>query len=286
MRRFTKIAVILVLVGMVVSCFRSDKDKTPVIARVGHAQLKLSDIKSNFPDNSPVQISKVQLEQFVQNWIESELIYQEAIKEGYLSRPDIKKYLKKVEKEYVVSAFIDQYVDEPVSVMEEEIQKYYDENKENFVRQENLYRVRMILVQTYKEAKALRSRILAGEDFSELARLHSLDKSKDNGGDLGWISLKNVSPALAKAIPSLSIGRFSKPIKSEVGYHLLQVLNIRKKGEVQALDEVRDKIEMRLLIAKKQERYRNLISLLKEKTEIETDWSQLNNSLADSTRRK
>lgn len=287
MKKFSKSSIAIIAVAaafLLVSCHKADSDNSPVVAQVGDAKLKLNDVETFLPENSPFKLSRVQIEQFVQSWIESELLYQQALKEGYLKRPEIKKRLKEVERDFLVSVFLEQYVDKQVYVSDDDIRRYYDENANTFIRKENLYHIKMILLNSYKEANNIRKRILAGEDFSELAKLHSLDKSKANGGDIGWVSVKDVSPALAKVIPTLKIGKLSKPVKSEIGYHLIQLLEVRKKGDVQTLDEVRDIILMRLLASKKQQRYHNLISILQEKADIATNWDAVETFLQDSTR--
>ena len=74
-------------------------------------------------------------------------------------------------------------------------------------------------------AEALRARILAGEDFAELARQYSDDPgSGAEGGDLGWFGRGQMVPVFEEAAFSLPIGQVSEPIKSDFGYHLIEVL--------------------------------------------------------------
>jgi peptidyl-prolyl cis-trans isomerase SurA len=83
--------------------------------------------------------------------------------------------------------------------------------------------------------ESLRRRILAGEDFHELARTHSDDPgSAVKGGDLGWITGEEVVPEFARAIQSLPEGELSEPVQSNYGFHLIRVLGRRSQDDTEA----------------------------------------------------
>lgn len=73
----------------------------------------------------------------------------------------------------------------------------------------------------------LRTRIVAGEDFAELARVHSEDGTAPKGGDLGWISPGETVPEFERAMNALRDGEISPPVQSPFGWHLVQVLERR-----------------------------------------------------------
>lgn len=83
--------------------------------------------------------------------------------------------------------------------------------------------------------ESLRQRILAGEDFHELARTHSDDPgSAVKGGDLGWISGEEVVPAFSSAMQNLPEGELSEPVQSSFGFHLIRVLGRRSHDDTEA----------------------------------------------------
>jgi peptidyl-prolyl cis-trans isomerase SurA len=73
----------------------------------------------------------------------------------------------------------------------------------------------------------LRERIENGEDFAALARLQSQDGSASKGGDLGWLSPGDTVPEFERAMSQLKIKQLSDPIKTEFGWHLIQVMDRR-----------------------------------------------------------
>jgi peptidyl-prolyl cis-trans isomerase SurA len=65
-------------------------------------------------------------------------------------------------------------------------------------------------------------------DFGELAKKYSEDGSAPNGGNLGWMSPGDLVPEFEQAMNRLQIGEVSNPVKSEFGWHLIQVLERRE----------------------------------------------------------
>ncbi len=83
-------------------------------------------------------------------------------------------------------------------------------------------------IMTDDEAKALaeqlRRRVLNGEDFGELAREYSEDiGSAAEGGDLGWASPGQMVPEFEATMASTDIGEVSEPVRSQFGWHILEV---------------------------------------------------------------
>ena len=68
------------------------------------------------------------------------------------------------------------------------------------------------------------------EDFATLARLHSVDGSATRGGDLGWVQPGDTVPPFEEAMNRLQPGEISQPIKTQYGYHIIQVLDRREEA--------------------------------------------------------
>lgn len=102
----------------------------------------------------------------------------------------------------------------------------------------NQTRVRHILLNTSpqrsddearQQLEQLRQRIRGGEDFAELARTYSNDKeSGERGGDLNWVSPGMLVPPFEQAMNALKPNEISAPVKTQFGWHLVQVLERRQ----------------------------------------------------------
>jgi peptidyl-prolyl cis-trans isomerase D len=136
---------------------------------------------------------------------------------------------------------------------EDGLRAAYEADLERFRRNEQRA-VRHILValptdadtQTESDAKAriqaIRARILAGEDFGEVARETSEDPgSAAQGGELGTFERGLMDPAFARAAFTLEQGALSEPVRSAFGYHLIEVTAI-DEAEVRPFEEVRDEL--------------------------------------------
>lgn len=136
--------------------------------------------------------------------------------------------------------------------------------------------VRHILIKTNElvsEADArrrlltLKERLDNNADFAELARLHSEDASGARGGDLGWVSPRDTVPEFERAMDRLKPGDVSEPVRSQFGWHLIQVLERRNQdvsGERQRLEARRA-----LRARKSDEAYQEWLRQLRDKAYIQ-----------------
>lgn len=80
----------------------------------------------------------------------------------------------------------------------------------------------------------LRQRLTDGDDFATLARAHSDDTvSALKGGDLGWVTPGAFVPSFAKAMNALSIKQLSKPVQTQFGWHLIEVLERKQHDDTE-----------------------------------------------------
>jgi len=78
------------------------------------------------------------------------------------------------------------------------------------------------------KAMGIRNRIVVlGEDFEHLAKTTSDDPSGVKGGTLGWLMPGETVPEFEQALNSLEPGTVSEPVRTQFGYHLIEVLDRR-----------------------------------------------------------
>ncbi|MFN2121654.1 MAG: peptidylprolyl isomerase, partial [Anaerolineales bacterium] len=103
--------------------------------------------------------------------------------------------------------------------------KLFDQITADVPHVEDQVWARHILVADEATAKKVRQLLVDGEDFAKVATQYSTDTAtKDKGGDLGWFGKGKMVPEFEAAAFSLKVGEISQPIKSQFGYHIIQVL--------------------------------------------------------------
>jgi len=137
-------------------------------------------------------------------------------------------------------------------------------------------RVRHILIRTNEilsetEARArligLRERIENGTEFAEIARLHSQDGSASRGGELGWVSPGETVPDFERTVNQLKIGELSQPVKTEFGWHLIQVLE--RRSEDMSKERQRLAARQALRNRKSDEAYEEFVRQLRDKAFVD-----------------
>ncbi|RDI47875.1 peptidylprolyl isomerase [Falsibacillus pallidus] len=128
-----------------------------------------------------------------------------------------------------------------VKVSDAELKKAYEDYKPEI-------KARHILVKDEKTAKEVKAKLDKGEKFEDLAKQYSTDPgSKDKGGDLGWFGAGKMDPAFEKAAYNLKVNEISEPVKSQFGYHIIQVTD---KKEKKSFADMKKKLEHDVKVSK------------------------------------
>lgn len=129
-----------------------------------------------------------------------------------------------------------------VTITDEEIQTYFNENKDSLGSEEQV-RASHILVETKEEADAIYKQLQDGADFATLAKEKSADTgSKDNGGDLGFFTKSDMVEQFSTAAFGMKVGEISQPVKTDYGYHIIKVTD-RKDAVVATLENSKERVK-------------------------------------------
>ena len=141
-----------------------------------------------------------------------------------------------------------------VSVSDEEIKVYYDENQAQFKKGETVS-AKHILVETEEKCNEILASITSGEKtFEDAAKESSTCPSGQRGGDLGAFGKGQMVPEFEQAAFAAEIGHVVGPVKTQFGYHLIKV-EAKNEASVVAYEEVAERIRTNLLQQKQNEAY-------------------------------
>jgi len=172
--------------------------------------------------------------------IEREVLMQEAIKQGYDKKPEVKQALDSTRQAIVVSQLARDYIAKN-PVTDAEIKAEYDRYAKTQAAEKE-YHVRHILVDKEEDAKAIIAKLKGGAKFEELAKQSKDTGSANNGGDLDWATPSAFPPEFAAGFAKLQKGGITEtPVKTGAGYHVIKVDDTRAV-KVPALEEIKPQI--------------------------------------------
>lgn len=200
-----------------------------------------------------------------------------SLKQMNMTEATFKDYLA---SELTIKKLIDQALSSKATVTPQEAKAFYDGNP-NLFKTPAMIRASHILIKVDKNAsakqkaaalakiKAIRKRILKGEDFAKVAKEVSEDPgTRANGGDLNFFAKGQMVPSFDKAAFSLKPGQLSGIVKTSFGYHLIKVTATKPAGTV-PFDKIKDRIEQHLKAQKMQKDLPKYIEALKSKAKLE-----------------
>jgi peptidyl-prolyl cis-trans isomerase SurA len=118
-----------------------------------------------------------------------------------------------------------------------------------------------------KKLSNIRNLIIEGMSFSEAAEKYSEDGSAANQGDLGWLNPGDTIPEFEKEMDRLRIDEISQPIKTALGWHLIQV-NERREKDLSS-ESLRQRVKEGLLKQKTEIKFKDWVKTLREGAHIE-----------------
>jgi peptidyl-prolyl cis-trans isomerase D len=191
----------------------------------------------------------LQLEQYYRTEIPKEKLFDQVAGDAYISDAELWRRFQDSHDSAQVSfvAFDpDRISDSAVKVTDDEIRAYYDTHKKLFDRPGRASVSILIIPRTVtaadsaavrQRALALRSRILGGEKFEDVAKAESSDSvSAENGGSLGSGGRGRFVPAFETAAYALKPGEISQPVLTQFGYHLIKIDS--RKGDTLTLRHI------------------------------------------------
>jgi peptidyl-prolyl cis-trans isomerase SurA len=143
-------------------------------------------------------------------------------------------------KDRMISERYQQQLLSAIVITRSEVKEFYKTYKDSLPVLPMLVKVRHLQIPIKPGAAAkektksflseLKSQIVEGSSsFSDIAKTHSLDPSKNNGGELGWVKRGSLVKNFETAAFTIELGEISDPIETEFGYHILETLE--KQGD-------------------------------------------------------
>ncbi len=208
------------------------------------------------------------------------------IKKGFPSEDEFYKTLEtqgvtianlkdRYKDQIMMKKLVDYEVKSKISVLPSETNDYFEKHKDMF-KEGDKYRVKNILIKAKDdvsfelvkvEIENVYNKLKEGANFDDLAMQYSQGPNAQKGGDMGYIEQGQMLEVLDKAIFILKPGEFSEPVKSEIGYHIFKLEDI-KYGKRSSLEDVQEDIRMMIFQDKFKAQGKEWLAGLKKKAYI------------------
>lgn len=194
--------------------------------------------------------------------ITREIFMQEAVRLGLDKTASYRKNMELARETVLIrELFVNFQSKNPIT--DADIQKEYD----RFVaaNQGQEYRASHILVDSEERAHAIVAEVKAGKKFEDIAKAESKDPgSGARGGDLGWAAPAKYVPEFSQAMVTLKKGELSQPVKSDFGWHVIQLADTRE-AQLPKLEDIREGIVQEL----EQDKMREFQENLRKKAKVQ-----------------
>ncbi len=188
---------------------------------------------------------KVSREQLINELINRELLYQQAIKHQLDQKPEILDRIETAKRSILFQSEMMDYLNKVV-IADAELQAEYESQSAKIAPDLVEYKASHILTKTKKEAKDIIRLLKKGKKFSALAKQFSTDPSASKGGELGWFDGKQMVPEFSATIILLKNGSYTQePVKTGHGWHIILREDSRQKP-VPALEKVAEALKTRM----------------------------------------
>jgi hypothetical protein len=210
-----------------------------VVARVNESVLLEDELEDALLEFFGEFYSDEDKHDYINQWVESELLHQQAFEEGLQKDEEIQKKISQFQRMLLEQEILRRYLEGRVEISDEAISTYYADNSDFFLRNEDEYRVNKLVFQSEEIAREVVGELeIAPERYDELIFGEVYD-GKITVINLGFYPVSKLETNFGDQLNDLEVGQFSQPIITPAGNcYALRMDEYREKGSTRELDEV------------------------------------------------
>ena len=270
-------SIILFLTGLIWGCNGDippvDTAEGQVYATVNREQLTESDLRALVPSGFYDRLTAEHKANIVDEWIQKELLYQEALGEGIDREPQIQHLLENTKRELLSNELLERQLANIPEPSESELKDFYDRNKDLFILESAEYLVKYALFDTKEDVNNFHRLVRRDENFSDLARKSSKDPSSQDGGNLGIVNEDLVEPSVWEAIiatrTKYGLHSISDPFTVLDGWACIIIDEMYEAGTIKPYEHVKDLVSDMYSAEKRETAKQELINQLSGKSDID-----------------
>ncbi len=245
--------------------------KGKVVARVNQSILTEEELNDALPEFFGDLYSDSGKNEYVEQWVESEVLYQKALEEGLDLNDDIQRKVRQFKHMILGEEVLRRYLDGHVEITDEEVADYYNEHMDSFTRIDDEYRVNRLIFRDEEVLKEVLGELdAAPERYEELISADAY-RGMIKLSDMGYYPAAELAEPFEREVKELGVGMVSRPVMASTGnYYVLRTTEFHEKGSIRELDEVEDQIRGILQRSRSEEVKRMWLEELENSADIET----------------
>lgn len=223
-RHLSHVFALLVLAGLSGSVVHAQNKPAGAAASVNGVAIPQALLDQNVRVNiAQGQRDTPELRQAIQDeLVNREVLAQESARLGLDKTAEAQAQWAQVRQTFMVEILLNDYARRN-PITEDALKAEFD-RQIVAMKDEQQYRVSLIVTATEAEAKAILARLKKGESFSKLASELSIDPSKKNSGEVGWVVAAQILPAISNVMVNLAKGGLSvAPIQTPAGWNIIKL---------------------------------------------------------------
>lgn len=220
----SKVFAALLLVGLAGSVAHAQNKPAGAVASVNGVAIPQTLLDQNVRVNiAQGQRDTPELRQAIQDeLVNREVLAQESARLGLDKTAEAQAQWAQVRQTFMVEILLNDYARRN-PITEDALKAEFD-RQIAAMKEEQQYRISLIVTATEAEAKAILARLKKGESFSKLASELSIDPSKKNSGEVGWVVAAQILPAISNVMVNLTKGGLSAaPIQTPAGWNIIKL---------------------------------------------------------------
>jgi peptidyl-prolyl cis-trans isomerase C len=218
-----------------------DRDD-PVVAIVDGESIHLSELISAKGSMQEQQGRDAPLEQIypslLDQLVERRIVTRAATIARIEDDPEVRMRVARARENVLLEAYMSKRI--ALEISDEKLRQRYRRQSAADGGEEEVH-ARHILLESEADARAVLGEIAKGVAFTELAKKRSKGPSAPRGGDLGFFRRQQMVPEFSAAAFALGAGEVSAPVKTQFGWHVIQVVE-RRRTEPPAFEQVVEKL--------------------------------------------
>lgn len=260
----------LLLAAVLCSC-SEQRSNDEYVARVGRATLSQHTLDEHAA-GQPEHLVR----QYVSNWVMSEILFQEAQRRGFAASDAVVRQAEEAKRQFAITAYLEQeiYSDDPSAIRDSDLQNEFNSNAESYRLPNDVVKMSFAIFDERDEANTFRSKVLRGTQWADAVQSIRNDDAQSRHllrvatGE--YFTQAVLYPEeLWKIARTLSKEDISYVVRTNAGYCVALVHDVKRQGEVPQFEYIKEEIRQRLAIKRRNEKYARLLDQLRAKYDVD-----------------